>query len=428
MKRRTLLKYLTLNSITLPFLLQAKEQISNKTSTKHKRLILIELKGGNDGLNTVIPYQDPLYYKLRPNIALKKSEVLPINDQFALHPSMKEMKDIFNKNELAIIQGVGYPNPNRSHFRSIEIWDTASNSQEYLDNGWLNTLTLPQHTDLLRGVVLGGEFGPLSGNTKGIIKINNMKGFLRQSKQIKGRISLTDDNDALLHLLKTEAEIRNSADILKKSLILNKALPITFQKSNFGKQMHTTTELINSGTVIPFFKISLNSFDTHTNQPKKHARLLKELSEGIATMRKNLIASGEWDNTLIMTYSEFGRRAAENASKGTDHGTAAPHFITGGSVEGGIYGEYPSLRSLDTNNDLIYSTDFRSLYKTIAQDWFKVSSMALQPFPSIQYLNFNIKRDYISVQKSKRTISTKNTKIDYSKDTEPSSFLHYLLN
>ena len=110
--------------------------------------------------------------------------MLPLNDQLALHPSMKEMKKIFNKNELAIIQGVGYPNPNRSHFRSIEIWDTASNSHEYLDNGWLNTLTLPQHTNLIKGVVLGGEYGPLSGNTKGIIKINNIK---RLFTTIKGR-------------------------------------------------------------------------------------------------------------------------------------------------------------------------------------------------------------------------------------------------
>ena len=429
MKRRTLLKYLTLHSITLPFLLQAEEEISNKSSTTHKRLVLIELKGGNDGLNTVIPYKDPLYYKLRPNIALNKSEVLPINEQLAFHPSMKEMKEIFDKDELAIIQGVGYPNPNRSHFRSIEILDTASNSQEYLDNGWLNTLTLAK-TYLPKGVILGGEYGPLSGNTKGIIKINNIKGFLQKSKQIKGRISLTGNNDALLHLLETEAEIRNSADVLKKSLTESKALPIAFQKSNFGKQMHTTTELINSTADIPFFKVSLGSFDTHTNQPKKHARLLKELSEGIATMRKNLIESGEWENTIIMTYSEFGRRAAENASKGTDHGTAAPHFIVGGKVKGGIYGNHPSLKNLDKNDDLIYTTDFRSLYQSIVQDWFKVSSTILQPFSPIEHLNFNSKRNYIS--SSKPIIptgldSSKNTKVNQSTNRPSPSFIHYLL-
>lgn len=388
MKRRTLLKYLTLNSIALPFLLDAKEQISKKESTHHKRLILIELKGGNDGLNTVIPYKDSQYYKLRPNIALSKHEVLPVNNKLALHPSMKKMKKIFDKNELAIIQGVGYPEPNRSHFRSIEIWDTASKSQEYLDNGWLNTFTFGQHKDVIRGVVLSGEYGPLLGNTKGVIKINNIKDFLQQSKQIKGHISLTGNNDALLHILETEAEIRKSANVLRKSLKDKKDLPFAFKKSSFGKQMGITTELINSETSIPFFKVSLGSFDTHTNQTKKHARLLKELSDGIATMRKNLMKSGEWDNTLIMTYSEFGRRASENANKGTDHGTAAVHFITGGSVQGGIYGEHPSLKLLDKNADLIYTTDFRSLYTSVAQDWFKVSSSILQPFSPILHLNF----------------------------------------
>ena len=376
MNRRTLLKLIALNSLTLPLSLQADSGVTSK----QKRLILIELKGGNDGLNTVIPYQDPLYYKLRPKIALEKSVVLPLNDRIAFHPSLDGMKEIFDKKELAIIQGVGYPKPNRSHFRSIEIWDTASDSQEYLDAGWLNTLALPK-IDMLKGVILGGEYGPLSGNAKGIIKINNLKGFLQQSKQIRGRIAITGNNNALLHLLETEAEIRKSADILKKSLNSKKVLPFTFKKSNFGKQMSTTTELINSGTHIPFFKISLGSFDTHTNQPQKHARLLKELSEGISTMRKNLIANGEWENTLIMTYSEFGRRAAENASRGTDHGTAAPHFLMGGKVKGAVYGKHPSLERLDKNSDLIYTTDFRSIYHSIAKDWFQATSSQLQALP-----------------------------------------------
>ena len=429
MNRRTLLKLIALNSITFPFSVQAK---NSEFSTTHKRLILIELKGGNDGLNTVIPYADPLYYKLRPKIAIQKEHVLHINESIGFHPSMKAMKNIFEKNELAIIQGIGYPKPNRSHFRSIAIWDTASNSQEYLDNGWLNTLTLTQDINLLRGVVLGGEYGPLSGQTKGIIKLKNIKGFVQQSRQIKGRISLTSNNDALIHILKTELEIRKSANVLRKSLV-EEDLAFPFKKSSFGKQMRTTTQLINSGTITPFFKVSLDSFDTHTNQAKKHANLLKELSEGISTMRKNLIASGEWDNTVIMTYSEFGRRAAENANKGTDHGTAAPHFVLGGKVQGGIYGEHPSLKSLDTNHDLIYKTDFRSLYKSIANDWFKVSSKLLQPFSPIEGLKFNAKREYISQSKpikqniKKSPVPNKDTKDNRSKDKQSSSIVNYLL-
>ena len=426
MDRRTLLKLIALNSLTSPFSLQAEGEVG----AKHKRLILIELKGGNDGLNTVIPYQDSLYYKLRPTIAIEKEKVLQLNETIGLHPSMQGMKEIFDQNELAIIQGVGYPEPNRSHFRSIEIWDTASDSNEYLDSGWLNTLTLPQ-TDLLKGVILGGEYGPLSGTSKGIIKINNLKGFLQQSKQIRGRISMTGNNDALLHLLETEAEIRKSADVLKKSLDSKKALPFSFKKSDFGKQMAITTELINSGVNIPFFKVSLGSFDTHTNQPKKHARLLQELSEGISTMRKNLIASGEWENTLIMTYSEFGRRAAENASKGTDHGTAAPHFIVGGKVKGGIYGEHPSLSLLDKNADLNYTTDFRSIYKSITDEWFNVSSLQLQSFSPIPMLSFDIKRNTIPPHRStvpyKSNIHTQTKQIS-PKKTQIPSLIKYLLN
>lgn len=428
MNRRNLLKLMAFNALALPFSLEA----SSPTLPRQKRLILIELKGGNDGLNTVIPYADPDYYRLRPNIAIAKNKVLPLTDTLALHPSLKGLKAIFNKEELAIIQGVGYPNPNRSHFRSIEIWDTASNSDEYLDMGWLNTLTTAQQNKHLKGVVLSGEYGPLSGHTKGIIKINNIQGFIRQSNQIRGRISLVGDNNALLHILQTEAEVQKSANILKKSLSKKKALPFAFKKSDLGKQMHVVTELINSGTELPFFKVSLGSFDTHLNQPKRHARLLKELSENISTIRNNLIASGEWENTLIMTYSEFGRRAGENASRGTDHGTAAPHFVLGGSVKGGIYGKHPSLPSLGKNSDLIYTTDFRSLYKSITEEWFNTSSTQLKPFSPIADLKFNVKRKSILDSHLSIPIETKTNKNKVShqntKDRTNSSFINYLLN
>jgi len=433
MNRRTLLKLIALNSVTLPFALQAKGQ--EELSYKHKRLILIELKGGNDGLNTLIPYADPLYYTLRPTIAIDKKSVLPLTEEVGLHPSMDGMKEIYDKGELAVIQGLGYPEPNRSHFRSIEIWDTASGSHEYLDNGWLNTLKFAQKTTTLKGVVLAGEYGPLSGSVKGIIKINNIQGFLQRSKQIRGRISIVGNNDALLHLLETESEIRQSADVLKKSLSRKTTLPFAFQKSNFGKQMATVAELIDSGTDIPFFKVSLGSFDTHTNQTQKHARLLKELSESIATMRKNLIASGEWEHTLIMTYSEFGRRTAENANRGTDHGTAAPHFIAGGSVKGGIYGEHPSLSSLDKNSDLIYTTDFRSVYKSVEKEWFHTSSARLKAFSPLPHLRFDVKRTFTKVQKvrppnisqKQQDIPSTEKKVS-SKNSKASSLVNYLLN
>ncbi|NKQ40477.1 MAG: DUF1501 domain-containing protein [Sulfurovum sp.] len=381
MNRRTLLKLIALQAAAFPLSLHA----SNALLQKRRHLILIELKGGNDGLNTVIPYQDPLYYKLRPSLAIENRDIHSLSNNIALHPSMVEFKEMFERDELALIQGVGYPNPNRSHFRSIEIWDTASSAQEYLDDGWLNTLNMPQ-SNSLKGVILGGEYGPLSGLSQGVIKIGSIKRFLQQSKQIKGRISLAGDNKALYHILHTEAEIRKGADLLKSSLDKSMELSHRFKKSTFGRQLEAATKLINSDTGIPFFKVSLGSFDTHTNQDSRHSSLLKQLSEGIATIRQNLVASGKWDDVLIMTYSEFGRRASQNANKGTDHGTAAPHFITGGMVKGGIYGNHPSLKNLDRNGDLVHSIDFRSIYHTIARKWVGVPSKHLHEFKQIGFL------------------------------------------
>ena len=377
MNRRTLLKYATLNALLLPFALQAKSSLA-KTS---KQLILIELKGGNDGLNTVVPYANKHYYKLRPTLGIPQNKVLKLNAKVGLHPSLMALKNIFDGGELAIIQGVGYPNPNRSHFRSIEIWDTASKSQEYLDTGWLDTLSLAEKS--IQGVVLGGDYGPLQGIPSGVIKINNIQGFLQQARQIHGRISLIANNKSLQHILKTESEIQQGAELLKKSFAQKKKLPHPFKKSRFHKQMRVATQLINSSTDMPFIKVSLGSFDTHTNQANKHAHLLKELSEGISILRQNLIESGKWKDTVIMTYSEFGRRAAENANRGTDHGTAAPHFVIGGDIKGGIYGQHPSLILLDKNRDLIYTTDFRSIYKSVARGSFHTISTRTQKFQEL---------------------------------------------
>ena len=381
MNRRTLFKLLGLHTAALTFPLHAQKP----ARSAHKQLILIELKGGNDGLNTVVPYADPHYYKLRPKIALPKNKLLHLNDHLALHPSMKGMKNIFDKGELGIIQGVGYPQPNRSHFRSIEIWDTASNAVDYLDNGWLDTLNSHQNKKL-KGVVLGGNYGPLLGMNQGIIQINNIQRFLNHSKRIKAHLYMTGNNDALTHLLKTETEIRKSADLLEQHFYKKNSIPFPFKKSNFGRQLNIVSKLIDSDVNIPYYKLSLGSFDTHFNQNKKHAQLLKQLSEGISTLRQNLIKSGKWEDTLIMTYSEFGRRAGENASKGTDHGTAAAHFVIGGTVKGGIYGEQPALDALDKNGDLIHTTDFRSLYHSVSKEWMGSSSERLDMFPLLSFL------------------------------------------
>ena len=310
MNRRTLLKYLAFNTLTLPLILNASQNIPKNKNT---RLILIELKGGNDGLNTLIPYAQPLYYHYRPNIALHEKDVLKLNANVGLHASLKEVKELFDLGEVAIFQGIGYENPNRSHFRSIEIWDTASNSDEYLDDGWIKSWSTSPSTSgstrgSIKGVVLGGEYGPLSGFENGIIKIDNINSFLKKSKKLQNNLYLSSNNDALEHVLKTEIEIKKSALKLEEKLKNTKPLKYSFEKNNFAQQMKIATQLINAKTNIQFYKVSLGSFDTHQNQLNPHANLLKQLSHAIYTMRQNLLQSGEWENTTIMTYSEFGRR------------------------------------------------------------------------------------------------------------------------
>lgn len=358
MNRRTLLKYLAFNTLTLPLILSGREDIP---TNKNSQLILIELKGGNDGLNTLILYADPLYYHYRPNIAIQEKDVLKLNANVGLHPSLKEIKELFDLGEVAIFQGVGYKNPNRSHFRSIEIWDTASKSDEYLDDGWLKSVKTSTASDI-KGIVLRGEYGPLDGFENGVIKIDNINAFVNKSKKLQNNLYLSSKNDAFEHVLRTEIEIKKSAFKLEEKLKNTKPLKHSFEKNNFAQQMNIATKLIKAKTDIPFYKTSLASFDTHQNQLNPHANLLKQLSQAIYTMRQNLVESGEWENTTIMTYSEFGRRVEENASKGTDHGAASVHFVIGGNVQGGLKGSYPSLSKLDKNWDFIYTTDFKEMY------------------------------------------------------------------
>ena len=286
---------------------------------------------------------------------------MKLNANVGLHPSLMELKELFDLGEVAIFQGVGYENPNRSHFRSIEIWDTASKSDEYLDNGWVKSIKI-QNTSDIKGVVLGGEYGPLSGFENGIIKIDNINSFLNKSKKLQNNLYLSLNNDALEHVLKTEIEIKKSALKLEEKLKNAKPLKHSFEKNNFAQQMSIATQLINAKTNIPFYKISLASFDTHQNQLNPHANLLKQLSHAIYTMRQNLLENDEWKNTTIMTYSEFGRRVEENGSNGTDHGTSSVHFVIGGNISGGLKGIYPDLAVLDKNGDLKYTTDFKKMY------------------------------------------------------------------
>ncbi|HYA20465.1 MAG TPA: DUF1501 domain-containing protein [Burkholderiales bacterium] len=336
-------------------------------------LVLIELKGGNDGLNTVIPYADDEYYRLRPDIAIPRDQVLQLDERTGMHFSLKPLIALWQAKELAIIQGVGYPQPNLSHFRSIEIWDTASSSQEYLSEGWLSRVFAsdPVPTRFAAdGLVIGNQdLGPFSGGGTRAITLANTEQFLRQAR-LAGDTGLHVTNPALEHILKVENDIQQAASRLKGDYQFKTEFPAT----PFGNSLKNASQVIAGGGGVAAIKISLNGFDTHSGQPGTQQRLLGELAEGLVAFKSALNEVNCWNSTLIMTYAEFGRRPQQNLSHGTDHGTSNVHFMVGGKVKGGLYGPTPLLKQLDGNGNPAFGVDFRSLYATAVEKWWNLES------------------------------------------------------
>jgi uncharacterized protein (DUF1501 family) len=349
--------------------------VADANSPYRNLLLLIELKGANDGLNTVVPFTDPLYTQLRPKIAIAGDQVLKISDREGLHPSLNPLMPLWQNKELAVVQGVGYPAPNLSHFRSIDIWDTASKSEEYLDAGWLaRTFAAAPVPKLYAadGVVVGSSnMGPLSGVGVRSITLADTQQFLRQAKLAKPRAD--ERNAALKHLMAVESEIVHAASRLNS----NYQFKTEFPKNGFGNQVRTAAQMVASNAGMATIRLTLGSFDTHAGQLGAHANLLKELAEGISAFKAAMIELNRWDSTLVMTYSEFGRRPKENQSGGTDHGTASAHFVTGGRVAGGLYGQAPRLNQLDGSGNLAHAVDFRSLYATVIDQWWGGNSVPI---------------------------------------------------
>jgi uncharacterized protein (DUF1501 family) len=333
-------------------------------------LILVELKGGNDGLNTVVPYADAAYYRLRPRLALKRDEVLQLDARTGLHPSLAPMMALWQGGELAVVQGVGYPQPNLSHFRSIEIWDTASRSDEFLQDGWLARAfaehPAPRHF-AADGVVVGGnDLGPLGGSGARSIALSDPARFVRQARLAAPAMRL--GNAALEHILRVEADIAQAAARLGGETQFKTEFP----PGAWGNAIRAAAQLAANPAGIAALRLSLGGFDTHQGQPALHARLLGELAAGLVALKSALLEVSRWDSVLVMTYSEFGRRAQENGNLGTDHGTAAAHFFTGGKVRGGLYGAPPDFTDLE-NGNLRHALDFRSLYATALERWWGLS-------------------------------------------------------
>jgi len=337
-------------------------------------LILVELKGGNDGLNTLVPYSDAAYYALRPKIGIGRDHVVQLSDHAGLHPALAPLVDLWKERRLAVLQGIGYPQPNFSHFRSIEIWETASKSNEYSRDGWLTrafTAQPPPRAFAADGVIVGSsELGPLAGGGTRAVALVDTEQFLRRARLANALSEAR--SKAVTHILEVEANIARAA----AQLASHHAFQTQFPSGSFGSAISTACQVIANPAGVAAVRMTLTGFDTHVNQPGTHARLLAELANGILALKSALEELGKWNDTLVLTYAEFGRRPRENLSNGTDHGAASVHFALGGRVAGGFYGSAPDLTRLTADGNPPSALDFRSVYATVLEHWWNVDSRA----------------------------------------------------
>lgn len=369
MDRRDFLKYSSLVTAAgaLPELAFAK----GNPKRQDKILVLVELKGGNDGFNTLVPYSDERYGKYRGALALKERSLIKLKDGKGLNPSLKAIAPLWEAGQMAWIEGVGYPHTILSHFRSIDVWETASSANQVLDNGWLSRV-LPQYKEGLHGIALSAgqvSLGPLDGTNLNCVTMQNPQSFLRQSRYIKD-VAPSHQTAALAHITNKQHQLhdvgKQIADRLGKGGSRYRA---NFAKGKLGHSLQSVTEMILCGVEAPVYKVTQDGFDTHANQLGAQNNALFQLSHGLKTFADAMKKHNMWDKVLVVTYSEFGRRAKVNKSGGTDHGTASAHMVLGGKVNGGLYGKHPNFARLDDNGNVHHTTDFRSIYATIGKNW-----------------------------------------------------------
>ena len=352
---------------------------------------MVQLGGGDDGLNLLVPYGDGAYYDLRPKLAIEQADVLPLNNQLGLHPSLKSFKQLFDGGKLALIQGVGYPNPNRSHFRSMDIWHTARPDAN-ADQGWLGAF--------MSEIYKVGE-SPFQcvnmGNSipKALLSPNAPAAAIQDTStfQFLADRALPTGKDPLLKTfgqvyakpgrkLPTMDLVARNWDMTVRGVEALGASSEKYQPSTtypqtpFAKSLQQVASMIVADLGTRVFYVSMGGFDTHSNEKPTHATLLTQVADGLAAFQKDLEQLGKADGVTILGFSEFGRRVRENGSGGTDHGAAGPMFAIGTSVKGGLYGDAPSLTNLD-QGDLRYTVDFRSVYATMLETWFGMPSQQI---------------------------------------------------
>ncbi len=377
MDRRDFLKYTGFVTASGAVPLLTPEILFAANNKQQNRIVvLVELKGGNDGFNTLVPFKDELYYKYRPRIAIKERQVLKLNKEVGLHPRMKALMPLWDRGQMAWIQGVGYPKPILSHFRSIDIWDSASNSNQFVEEGWLARV-LPKYKKGLHGISLNkgqAELGPLISSRLNSVTMQDPRTFLSQIKRIND-VKPSRQNPAIAHISQTQHQLFDVGDQLNKKMgrrIKNSG--VNFSKGVLGHSLESVAEMIINGVDAAVYKVSQDGFDTHSAQRGAQDNGLYHLANGLASFQKSMQRAGLWNNVLVVTYSEFGRRPKENRGAGTDHGTASSHMVLGGKVHGGIYGKHPDFSRLDANGNVRHTTDFRSIYGTLAQRWWGQTS------------------------------------------------------
>ncbi len=381
MERRDFLKNsIFASGMTLvPSFLKSMEFLTPDKLSGYKNVIIIQLSGGNDGLNTIVPINNDIYYRLRPQIAKTATETIKIQDNLAFNSNLKEIAELYDQGEVSIINNVGYPNPNRSHFRSTDIWHTGSGANEYLSTGWIgryldancnNPYDAIEVNSGLSLALKGNKMNGIALTDANFLYKNTREAFFKEVALNSDKEMLTEDNQGYLY--KTMLETYSSASYIKETSKIFE-VKSTYPNNAFGKNLKEIANFINSGLSTRVYYSSLGSFDSHVNQKGSQDRLLKNYSESVGALVKDLKANNRFKDTLILTFSEFGRRVKENASRGTDHGTANNITIISGALKkSGVYNETPDLMNLDANGDLKYTVDFRSIYATILNNWLAV--------------------------------------------------------
>ncbi|MCK8480267.1 DUF1501 domain-containing protein [Psychroserpens algicola] len=395
MDRRHFLKQSSLASslFFVPSFIKAFENFS-ASSLGYKRLVIIQLSGGNDGLNTVIPFNNDTYYRNRPKIAIPKTDVLRLTDELGFHNSLLPLKTLYDAGQLTIINNVGYPNPNRSHFRATDIWQTGSGAHQYIQTGWIGRYLDAYGNKPYNAIEIDDSLSlALKGKQTHGIATTNPEVLFRTSQDPYFKNVLKHYKDEHLsehnlgYLYKTMISAESSATYIFEK---HKTASSTqeYPKNTFANQLKTTSRLISSGIETKVFYASLGGFDTHAGQLNSQSRLLKIYADSIQAFVKDLKQQGTFNDTLILTFSEFGRRVKQNAANGTDHGAASNLFVIGNQLKTpGFYNELASLSDLDSNGDLKYTVDFRSVYATVLDKWLAVEDDAILN-GSFQKLNF----------------------------------------